>query len=136
MFAKEWANITQTNETSIDIPNYNQAVKTVAPLMWGEHCMECAVPECYHYCELYEAREDGRCKLFKNGIAKNINYKGVSGPAVDITFKKWGKLEAFANVGQTDVKYIQALDSILTFFLQNWVEILKNVYQLQLENGV
>lgn len=114
MFAKEWANITQVSESSIEIPKYEQSIKTVAPLMWGEHCMECAVPECYHYCELYEAREDGRCKLFKNGIAANKAYKSVSGTAVDITFKKWGKLEAFANVGQTHLKGIQTLDALLT----------------------
>lgn len=114
MFAKEWANLRQSNESPMEIPNYAQAIKTVAPLMWGEHCMECAVPECYHYCEIYEAREDGRCKLFENGIAINKHYKGVSGPAVDITFKKWGKLEAFANVGQSSVKSIQVLDSLLT----------------------
>ena len=35
---------------------------------WGEHCTECAVPECYASCDLYAARVDGKCRRFAEGI--------------------------------------------------------------------
>jgi len=33
-------------------------VEGMALLLWGEHCIECAVPACYSICNLYQPRSD------------------------------------------------------------------------------
>lgn len=118
MFAKEWAlpesNLSVARKVEVEIPEYKTCIKKIAPLMWGEHCVECAVPECYHYCALYEPRQDGKCKLFNKGIVKRKDYKGILGYGVEISFRKWGKLEAFCNTGQYGLRKIKCLDHILT----------------------
>jgi FkbH-like protein len=53
---------------------------------WEEHCTECAVPECYATCPLFDRRKDNRCKRFTNGI------ESVNG-GYSIFFKRWAKLE-------------------------------------------
>ena len=118
MFAKEWAlkerNLSVVKGNKEEIPDYKAFIKKVAPLMWGEHCVECAMPECYHYCPLYQARQDGRCKLFNKGIVKRKEYKGLLGYGVEISFRKWGKLEAFCNVGQYNLAKVKVLDDVLS----------------------
>jgi hypothetical protein len=61
------------------------------PLIWEEHCTECAIPECYQSCVLYEKRPDGACRRFLNGI--EFESTGNK-PSVRIQFKRWGKLES------------------------------------------
>ncbi len=36
--------------------------KKRAFLLWGEHCTECAAPDCFTTCDLYDARSDERCR--------------------------------------------------------------------------
>lgn len=118
MFAKEWASHSYTKTDSkaekVELPKYEEYIDKIAPLMWGEHCVECAVPDCYEYCKLYRPRLDKRCKLFEQGIATREEYKGVLGSSVEIQFSKWAKLEAFCNVGQHKLKYIKKWDRFLT----------------------
>lgn len=61
----------------------------VVPLVWEEHCTECAYPTCYATCHLYRPRLDGHCARFENGIVA-ID----AGRAVRIGFGRWAKLEA------------------------------------------
>ena len=63
-------------------------------LFWGEHCIECAAPECYQTCDLYQARPDQRCRRFELGMRRNNHFRGQTGSAADIVFGQWGKLEA------------------------------------------
>ena len=70
-------------------------VEGVALLLWGEHCIECAAPACYSTCNLYQPRSDLRCRRFQFGCRKNNAFKSIRGYGVEITFKKWAKLEAF-----------------------------------------
>lgn len=63
-------------------------------IKWEEHCTECAMPECYKVCSLYEKREDGACARFVYGIVPNYIYKGHYNFGADIKFRKWGKIEA------------------------------------------
>lgn len=116
MFAKEWGLKRAAMEKleQYKLPDYKTYIKKVAPLMWGEHCVECAVPECYHHCSLYQEREDGRCKLFNYGIVKRKECRGLLGYGVEVSFRKWGKLEALGNVGQYKLSCIKRLDYLLT----------------------
>lgn len=60
--------------------------------MWEEHCLECAAPLCYETCLNYVARQDGRCKLFKDSISQSCHEKGVLGKSARVKFRKWGNL--------------------------------------------
>ena len=39
-------------------------------LEWGEHCTECAIPQCYSTCDFYSARSDGKCRRFLYGLKR------------------------------------------------------------------
>lgn len=67
-------------------------VHRVQLLYWREHCLECAVPECYHSCPLYIARQDKRCARFEYGIYPNQSIDGLLHYGAEIKFRKWGKL--------------------------------------------
>jgi FkbH-like protein len=77
-------------QTSADLP-----VSCTAELLWEEHCVECAVPECYTMCRLYVPRRDKRCARFIYGIYPNRLTSGLFPYGADIRFRRWGKLEAF-----------------------------------------
>lgn len=61
------------------------------PTIWQEHCTECAIPDCYSTCSLYEAKKDGSCRRFVGGIRK---VHGLETQSARIEFKRWGKLES------------------------------------------
>lgn len=67
-------------------------VRRVQLLYWKEHCLECAPPDCYYSCTLYEPRQDKRCARFEYGIYPNGSVAGLLGFGADIRFRKWGKL--------------------------------------------
>ncbi|MDP3921299.1 MAG: HAD-IIIC family phosphatase [Candidatus Omnitrophota bacterium] len=66
-------------------------------LAWGEHCIECAIPQCYKTCDLYEARSDLKCRRFIDGIVKIRMPASYQGYITRITFKTWGELWSFGN---------------------------------------
>jgi FkbH-like protein len=68
-----------------------------ALLLWAEHCTECAAPDCYASCSLYQARPDGRCRRFEYGVYRNTNFASASGYGAEVVFKRWGKIEARGN---------------------------------------
>lgn len=69
-------------------------VEQVLLLRWEEHCVECAMPDCYDSCTLYSRRKDGGCSRFEYGIFPNKNFRGLYNFGADVKFKKWGKIEA------------------------------------------
>ncbi|HLH75394.1 MAG TPA: HAD-IIIC family phosphatase [Candidatus Binataceae bacterium] len=69
-------------------------IGAMALLGWAEHCVECAAPQCYASCDLYQPRPDRRCRRFKYGALKNPAFPCLRGYGVEVSFKKWGKLEA------------------------------------------
>ena len=69
-------------------------ISAVALLLWEEHCLECAIPHCYTTCSLYVPRRDTKCARFTYGITPNPGARGLFGYGADITFRRWGKLEA------------------------------------------
>jgi FkbH-like protein len=70
------------------------AIERVYQMVWAEHCVECAIPDCYAVCPLYVRRGDGRCARFRNGIQPNPEYSGMYPFGADISFRRWAKLEA------------------------------------------
>ena len=70
--------------------------RTVLP--WGEHCTECVMPACYSTCELYSAREDGRCRRFVDGMVRVACAEAPNSYILKIRFKRWGKLWSPGNI--------------------------------------
>lgn len=103
------------------IPTHNSKYKDENKLIlyWREHCVECAAPECYQSCSLYESRKDGSCARFENGISPVKVSQNLGGV---ITFKRWAKLESqFPKLAYTQPKYIHLVLFIInlisnTFF--------------------
>lgn len=81
-------------------------------LSWTEHCIECAVPDCFSVCPLYVRRRDRKCARFKNGIFPNPNYSGLFPYGAEIEFRRWGKLESTFGYGSVSVSRSRSLDRI------------------------
>lgn len=75
-------------------------------LFWSEHCIECAAPECYVTCDLYEPRSDGRCRRFAYGIYRNTAFPSLRGAGAEVTFKTWGRLKANGNTRMAPVRTV------------------------------
>ena len=67
-------------------------ITAVRPTMWEEHCLECAAPTCFDSCVHYQARSDGRCKRFDNGLLTFEDEKACCGQGVHLKFRKWGNM--------------------------------------------
>ena len=67
-------------------------------LPWSEHCTECVWPTCYQSCDLYEPREDQRCRRFVDGMVRIDSPSSLNGYVLRIRFKKWAKLWTPGNV--------------------------------------
>ena len=66
-------------------------------ISWGEHCTECSWPTCYSTCDLYEPRQDLKCRRFVEGMVR-VDYTGsLNRYLLKIRFKRWGKLWARGN---------------------------------------
>lgn len=80
------------------IPDFQQNVHehfqitAIRPTMWEEHCLECAAPLCFGNCLHYEARSDGRCKRFENGLLTFPHKNACNGQGVRVKFRKWGNM--------------------------------------------
>lgn len=67
-------------------------------LDWGEHCTECAAPECYQTCDFYDRRSDGKCRRFDNGVTETVSPSSLTGYLIGIRFKRWGKIWSPGNL--------------------------------------
>jgi len=67
-------------------------ITAVRPAMWEEHCLECSAPACFESCVHYQARSDGRCKRFENGLLTFVEEKACCGQGVHVKFRKWGNM--------------------------------------------
>lgn len=114
-------------------------VSSLAPAMldstyllhWQEHCVECAVPECYKVCSLYVARRDGSCARFENGIYPNLNYSGLYPFGAEIRFRRWGKLESmlglYGAVTPRQMRICDFFDRILLSFIRPVSSLLRRI---------
>lgn len=108
MFELEVDHATYTNkQIPTEVLNTFERSKIIYPaasiFQWEEHCTECAMPQCYSTCDLYESRKDGKCRRFTEGIA-TINGLEPSNEIVKITFKKWGSLMATGYLEIVDIE--------------------------------
>ena len=85
-----------------------------ALLAWAEHCIECAAPACYSTCDLYQPTATGKCRRFEDGIVANASAGGVDGPAGEVRFQRWGKLEAQGNSALLPVARARLAERLLT----------------------
>lgn len=91
MFSYIWSD--NSKQGTVSSYNTQYIVKGVVPVLWLEHCQECAVPYCYKSCGMYEDRGDGRCRRFNNGTSLyKSQYSSTLGATVE--FRRWAKLEA------------------------------------------
>lgn len=63
-------------------------IEMIRLIYWGEHCMECAVPLCYHNCEEWHERYDQKCRRFYYGIYDNPNFPQFAN-AAQLKFHNW-----------------------------------------------
>jgi FkbH-like protein len=82
--------------------------RTVLP--WSEHCTECVWPTCYTTCDLYSAREDGRCRRFSDGMVRIDCDEAVNSYILKIRFKQWGKLWTPGNIRLRSVEEASKLE--------------------------
>jgi len=88
----------------------HDAVSAAYLLSWAEHCIECAVPDCYTLCSLYVQRRDRKCARFKFGILPNPQYPGLFPYGAEIIFRRWGKLESTFGFGAVTPARARSLD--------------------------
>jgi FkbH-like protein len=82
--------------------------RTVLP--WSEHCTECVWPTCYSTCDLYDAREDGRCRRFSDGMVRIECREALSSYVLKIRFKRWGKLWTPGNLRLRSLREAQRIE--------------------------
>lgn len=85
-----------------------------ALLAWAEHCVECAAPACYSSCDLYDPTPAGKCRRFEDGLVPNRSAGGPDGPAAEVRFKRWGKLEAMGNATLLPAGEVGLYERLLT----------------------
>ena len=75
------------------IPQFKSSyeVTHTFPMLWIEHCVECAAPLCYKTCRIYKPRSDNRCKRFEYGVIPVRFSHSKCG--AQLTFRRWAKLE-------------------------------------------
>jgi len=83
--------ITFSNKSNDSLQGSNH----FALLYWEEHCLECAPPYCYNNCLLYSPKPDTSCARLVYGMQKNNRFSGIFNYGIQVTFKKWAKIESF-----------------------------------------
>lgn len=92
-----------SDEIRDQFPALEGNIQGIALLPWEEHCTECAMPQCYETCDLYEPRKDGKCRRFIGGIVPIYRASNIQSYIVRVAFKRWGQLLAHANLHMVPV---------------------------------
>jgi FkbH-like protein len=95
-------------------PESEPAISHKALLAWAEHCVECAAPACYQTCDLYTPTAAGKCRRIQDGIVPNHSLGGAEGPAAEVRFRRWGKLEAQGNAALMPLSSARRAERLLT----------------------
>jgi FkbH-like protein len=99
MFQFDWSNRREyAKEPALGGPIQTRLPRDIVAqtmlLHWQEHCLECAPPQCYSSCALFEARSDRKCARLAYGIARNDGFAGLLDYGADLRFRRWAKIEA------------------------------------------
>ena len=81
-------------------------------LLWSEHCSECAAPDCYNTCHLYQPRPDHRCRRFEFGMFPNRAFPTGNGLAAEVVFKHWGLIIARGNATMLPLNRVRRMEQI------------------------
>ena len=65
--------------------------QNISPLLWTEHCVECAAPACYGTCPRYQKRADGNCVRLVGSFTPVKNAQGIGATC---EFRTWAKIES------------------------------------------
>lgn len=87
-----------------------EEIRSVKPAMWAEHCLECAAPQCYGHCGNWVERRDKRCQ--KTYYGTKLRDLGGGTFAVQLKFRKWGKLETYIYPGMLPRKMSRCLNQL------------------------
>lgn len=79
-------------------------------LAWGEHCTECVWPTCYSTCDIYQAREDGRCRRFIDGMVRIEYPESLNGYLLKIRFKRWAKLWSLGSLRLRELSHTDRIE--------------------------
>ncbi len=63
----------------------------------GEHCTECAAPDCHESCDLFQRGPAGLCRRFVDGIVFRRPGFGPFPYSMEVLFKNWGRLLCVGN---------------------------------------
>jgi len=97
-------------------------IKARSLIYWGEHCTECNWPSCYSSCELFDPRNDMKCRQFIDGSIRLKLETGINSYLLKIKFKRWGKLWSIGNTklfSLKQAKTIERIDELLGNAVQN-----------------
>lgn len=102
MFEFQYSKTTIPHIGRLLVKKYQQQ-KEIVPLLWTEHCVECAAPRCYGTCPRYKKRKDGNCIRINNGITPAVIDNQLS---VKTEFRTWAKIESQLKVSTlTGIEY-------------------------------
>ena len=139
MFGFEFASFKKIHT----FPKYNEreavdpnSIERITPLVWQEHCVECAMPFCYGICAHYKRRMDGRCRLFKYGIEKTRNKHSILGQNVVIDMNEWAKLETFFFPSSYDYELVARMNCLVSLLgacarFINWGKLRRAFYYIK-----
>ena len=74
-----------------------QALTHLAVQFPGEHCTECAAPDCHGSCDLFERGCTGRCKRFGDGIVLRKTDVDLTPYVIEVLFRPWAQLFCIGN---------------------------------------
>jgi len=63
----------------------------------GEHCTECAAPDCHDTCDLFERGGTGRCRRLEDGIVVRRCRTGDIPYWLEALFRPWGEIMCVGN---------------------------------------
>lgn len=95
----------------------------LAPIVWAEHCLECAAPLCYGKCNKFRKRRDGRCQLFENSIVSVKDSNSLYGESIEVGFRGWAKLEADVTFKKMSIRKIKSINRNLKFISNTAVKV-------------
>lgn len=99
-------------EVRVLFKDFSADINAICLLPWEEHCTECAMPQCFLTCDLYQMRSDGKCRRFIDGISPIPDVPNVQGYVVRVAFKRWAKLMARSQVNMVPVRRARVVERI------------------------
>jgi len=84
----------------------SRSITHLSDINWEEHCTECAWPQCYTSCDLYNPRNDGNCRRTINGFSPLLDTQVFGGYVVCVKFRRWASLTASCRLALRSVDQV------------------------------